>query len=257
MEMASTRKLRNALRLFLGIAAGACFLTPAHAGLILGTNWVVNGDAESGAGSTDGSSVPVPDWTTVGSFPLITAVQYAAAPGNFPAVSDPGPPSRGLNFFAGGNNPTAAGFQSIDVSAFAAQIDAGQLTYALSGYLGGWTNQTDYATFAVIFTNAANTTIGGDDINGPGPADRNNQTGLLFESTTGVIPTNTRSIGFEIQSIRGQGTYDDGYADNVSFVANQSGVGPAPAAPEPGGMALTAIAAIGLCALRRYRRNPV
>jgi hypothetical protein len=60
--------------MFLGIAAGAWLMTPAHAGLILRTNWVVNGDAEAGAGSTDGSNVAVPDWTALSPFPLFTAV---------------------------------------------------------------------------------------------------------------------------------------------------------------------------------------
>jgi len=65
-------------------------------------NVIKNGNAEKGAGSTDGSTVPVPGWTeTAGT--TFTAVQYGAS-GGFPAATDPGPNNRGKNFFAGGDD---------------------------------------------------------------------------------------------------------------------------------------------------------
>ncbi len=62
------------------------------------SNLIVNGDAESGVGGNGGEVASVPDWTTSGNF---TVVSYDAG-GGFPTPSDPGPPDRGANFFAGG-----------------------------------------------------------------------------------------------------------------------------------------------------------
>jgi hypothetical protein len=82
---------------------------------------VANGDAEQGAGSTDGSAVQVPGWTTTGGF---TVVQYGA-PG-FPAAVHPG---QGRNFFAaggGGQSPSSA-TQTIDLSGARQAIDASRI----------------------------------------------------------------------------------------------------------------------------------
>jgi len=254
MEFPQTETIRRASRAALALAASS--LLSLHAGVLtFGTNWIVNGDAESGAGSTDGSAVPVPGWSPLNGLPLITAVQYASAPGNFPAVSDPGPPSRGVNFFAGGNTGTAYGSQILDISAFAAQVDAGEIAYSLSGYLGGWTDQDDYASLGLAFLDSTTAIISGNSIIGPKAIGRNGQTELLYESTTGVIPTGTRSLQFILQSYRQQGTYDDGYADNLSFVANDVSV--APAVPEPSTAALAACALLLPALARRYRRKPV
>ena len=197
------------------------------------------------------SAVPVPGWSPLNGLPLITAVQYAASPGNFPAVSAPGPPSRGVNFFAGGNAGTAYGSQILDISAFATQVDAGGITYTLSGYLGGWT-----ASLGLEFLDSTTAIISGNSIIGPKAAGRTGQTELLYESATGVIPTGTRSLQFVLQSYRQQGTYDDGYADNLSFVANDASIGAT--VPEPSTVALAACALLlALFARRRYRRKPV
>ncbi len=113
--------------------------------LVLGTNWVVNGDAESDMGSTDGSIVPVSGWIACCSSSLFTVVQYLPNNG-FPGPGDPGPASRGANFFAGGPNvANAAGSETVDVSGFAASINAGLLTFDASAYLGGYQNQDDIA----------------------------------------------------------------------------------------------------------------
>ena len=91
-------------------------------------NLLQNPGAEAGAGAADNTVVAVPGWTTTASF---TAVVYGI-PG-FPLASE-GAPAGGVNFFAGGPDASlSTATQVVDVSASAAQIDAGQLQAHLSG----------------------------------------------------------------------------------------------------------------------------
>jgi hypothetical protein len=193
--------------------------------------------------SNDTSILAVPGWTTAGNF---TTVQYATGLG-FPTASDPGPATRGSNFFAGGpNNGSSSASQSVDASNIAAQIDTGTLSFVLSGYLGGFINQGDNATFVANFLSATSNTLGTATIGPVSVADRSSATGLLLRTTAGTIPVGTRSITFNLQMTRLAGDYNDGYADNLSFVA--SGV------PEPGTLG-TLAAGFGIVALFAVRRN--
>jgi hypothetical protein len=232
------------------LALGCIGLSGAYAGpLVLGANWVVNGDAESGSGSTDGSVVAVPGWAAAGGNPLFTAVQYLPA-NSFPGPGDPGPANRGANFFAGGPVTTlAAGVQTVDISAFATQIDQGALSFVLSAYLGGWQNQQDYADFSVIFLNASQNQIGGDQVVGPSAAGRNNLTGMLLESDSATIPVGTRFAEFVVQMHFEAGQYNDGYADNLSFIANAASAAPT-GVPEPGSLGLMVVGALAVASCR-------
>jgi hypothetical protein len=59
-------------------------------------------------------------------------------------------------------------------------------------------------------------------------ADRNSVTTLLARSATGAVPPTTRVIAVRIDSTRVSGSYNDGYADNVSLTLAPGGAGPAP-----------------------------
>jgi len=233
--------------------AAACGLSANP--LVLGTNWVVNGGAEADTGSTDGSVVPVSGWTACCSLPLFTVVQYLPANG-FPGPGDPGPASRGANFFAGGPNvANAGGTEIVDVSGFAGSIDLGLITFDASAYLGGFQNQDDLPEFVVDFRDSSNALIFSSAVVGPDSAQRAGVTGLFFEENTGVVPMGTRTIQFILEMERQAGTYDDGYADNLSFVAN-GGVSTA-STPEPGSAGLIGVgglAVAGLGCLRKLRR---
>ena len=63
-------------------------------------------------------------------------------------------------------------------------------------------------------------------------ADRGELTGLLDRSTAGLVPAGTRSVDLVLTATRYQGSSDDGYADNLSFVLAAPGV--VSGAPEPG-----------------------
>ena len=171
---------------------------------------------------------PISGWTPTGNFQLI---QYGAVTGSgaFPTASNPGPANRGSNFFAGGpGNPASSATQVIDLTAAADLIDTGAIDFELSGYLGGWQSQRDNATLTVTFKDGAGLTLGSAAIGPVTQGDRTNQTALLLRSSSGDLPFGTRSATLRLDMTRLDGSYNDGYADELSFVLTApSGAGPA------------------------------
>lgn len=197
------------------IAAPASAQTPSGTSTPFGTNLVVNGDAESDTGApSDGQVVKPTGWTTTGEF---TAVQYGAS-GGFPNKTSPGPTDRGKNFFAGGNVAKSTAAQTIDLSSGAQAIDSGGVTYTLAGWLGGYSSQADNAQVTVTFLNAAGSSLGTGRIGPVTPADRNGTTGFLKRTATGSVPAHARAARVVVTATRFEGTYNDGYSDDVSLV---------------------------------------
>ncbi len=183
-----------------------------------GVNLIVNGTAEQGPSSSTGAPVAsIPGWTISGSGHP-TVVPYGA-PGGFPTSSDPGPPDRANQFFAGGNNGNSILFQNLSVSGNAAEIDAGGVTCDLSAWLGGFATDDDRPNVDLIFLDGNGATLLSQTVLfGPIATDRNNATGLLFKVADGFsVPVNTRSITIQLTFFRIAGAYNDAYADNVSF----------------------------------------
>ncbi|MCY2966244.1 MAG: hypothetical protein NT069_21870 [Planctomycetota bacterium] len=200
---------------------------------ILGGNLLANPDAELGAGSPTGNVVSVPGWSVVGDF---TVVKYGV-PGGFPLLTDAGPLVRGTNFFAGGpSNAASSASQLIDVSSEASAIDAGDVTFSLAAYLGGFSSQRDHAVLEIDFLNAADSSIGFDSIGPVSNTERSNLTGLLPRSSFGAIPVGTRTIDVTLWMTRVDGAYNDGYADNLSLILTAS----PSSVPEPSTFALAA-----------------
>jgi hypothetical protein len=206
--------LRHALALSLLAVA-----IHASAGAELGKNLIKDPGAESAVGSPDGSEVPIPHWVQKGG---LTAVLYGAL--GFPSQEDPGPPHRGLNFFAGGGKRHTSASQSIDVTALAADIDTGTVSYALSAYLGGWGSQKDNARLEVDFDDAQGVLLGSTTLGPVTPKERKNITGLLKRSGTGAVPIGTRSILVTMRMSAPAGGYNDGYADALSLVLRSADV---------------------------------
>lgn len=198
----------------------------------LDTNLLVNpdaeaGDASSGAPGSEMSNLAIPGWTKNGS---MTVIDYSDGAGfpfpltGFPAPSDAGPADRMSCFFAGGYGEWNSISQTIDVSALKARIDRGEISYDLSGWLGGWAAQDDEAEVVALFLNkqaALDYAVIGpvrkqdriDAFGGP-------LTGLLERNTSGVLPVGTRAIEVIVHARRFQGFSDDGYADSLAFVLN-------------------------------------
>lgn len=179
----------------------------------LGTNLVVNGDAEANVGSASGNDVIHPTgWTSNGT---PTVVKYGAS--GFPSATGPGPANRGKNFFAGGPSGEKESdfFQTIDVSSLAASIDAHQVQYNLAAFIGGFSSQEDDAT---VFANFQGGTVSQASIGPVSATQRAGKTGLLSRTTQGTIPAGTRKIQVQMHFEAVTGGYIDGYVDNVSVI---------------------------------------
>jgi hypothetical protein len=175
-------------------------------------NLVVNGDGEAGPGGDGVTIIPPPFWDVFGDF---TTVLWST-PG-WMSPSDPGPPDRGNNYFAGGFTKVSSAVQLIDLSADAAVIDTGGMSFKLHGWLGGWGNQNDNAIVEVVWKDAAGVVVGSHSIGPVLASHRNNATGLLERSIIGSVPISTRIADVWIYLTRTDQTYNDGYADNVSL----------------------------------------
>lgn len=192
--------------------------TPAS-GNIYGKNLIVNPGAEDGPADT-GADVPVkkiPGWTQQGDCDV---VPYGAD--GVVGVHDPGPSARGKNLFTGGPDTGKTSLsQTIDASAESADIQGGGVSYTLSGYLGGFSSQEDNAVLTVQFKDASGKVLGTASIGPVTAKDRQETTELLQRSTTGKLPSGTTSLVITLSMTRAEGSYNDGYADNLSLVLNK------------------------------------
>ncbi len=225
--------------------------TMQAAQIVLNQNAIINPGAELGLGSATGNDIfSVPGWTTTGNF---TSVQYGASAA---PVSSPGA-DFGSNFFSGGpNNPTNMATQLLDVSNISTAVDAGQVVFVLSGYFGGYLFQNDSATLVATFFDASNAVISSSAVAGGfNSTARGNISQLLFDSVGGTIPTSARSVLITLTMTRTEGFYNDGYADNLSFLARSTApLGLIPGAtPEPSVLALAGLGLGVLCLLRKRR----
>ena len=226
-------------------------LGTAYAGQItLGTNAILNPGAEQGVGSGNGNDIEaIPDWTvTQGN---MTVVAYGSANSEINTAPDS---SFGNNFFSGGpSSALSTATQTLDVSNVSSLINQGLVDYVLSGWFGGYLTQADYATLSATFLDSSSAALAVVTIGGNNATARNGQTELLDASTQGVVPDGTVSILFTLQMTRLEGNYNDGYADNLSFVA----VDPPPSgdspAPEPAAWMLTGLGGGALAWIRRRR----
>ena len=210
-------------------------------------NLLVNPGAEFGDASLSGySSVTVPGWSVTGT---PTVIQYGtlrrlplplATPGptlpeflGFPR-QDWAPPNSGLQFFGGGNVATSSLTQTVDLTAAASTIDGGCVTYTLSGWLGGFTLDPSAASVTVNFLDEDGLVLGNGKLTPITAWDRWFRTGLLERQTWGLIPEGTRRAQVAVTFTDGNlapGSYNNAYADNLSFTIGANL--PAPAAPTP------------------------
>jgi hypothetical protein len=220
------------LLLALCLALGAALASPAGAALPQG-NLLRDGDAEATAGVSDDSSVacPIAYWSNCDTG--ATVVRYGA-PG-FPGVAESKRIGGGTNFFAGGpNNAGSNIYKGVGVGGAQPEVDSSAAVVTLGGCLGGFESQGDSAA---LFMRYFKEDMSFSDSAIAVTPNRGGQTKLLPAQVTEVLPQKTRSILAYISFDRaGAGTYNDGYADNVSL--RLSAVGTVPPSPEctgPGG----------------------
>jgi hypothetical protein len=215
---------------------------------VLSTNLIVNPGAEASVGASNFASTAAPSgWTTTSAF---TAVQYAAGGTGDLNAAVSAAVGGATNYFTGGpSNAGSTASQTINISDLAAQADAGQLDAHLSGLLGGFASQGDDMTVEAVFRDASNGLLGGLAIGPVSNADRNNVSTLLSRTSDGIIPLGTRSIDIVMSATRLAGAYNDGYADNLSFMLT--------AVPEADTFALVGVGLglIGFVRAARRMRN--
>jgi hypothetical protein len=171
---------------------------------------LVNNDAEADTASTDSSSVPVTGWNTSG---MATICEYADDPGGlYPALADPGPPVRGLNFFAGGLAEITSMKQSFDFTDFFSpffqmldEINNGGLTFEVSVWLGGHGTDQDSATLSLVFLDDGGGIVSQEILGPVTQGDRGGETKLMQLTASGTVPPNTRYCDVVLQFTRVEG----------------------------------------------------
>jgi len=238
-----------------GIAAVALVMValawaPLAGAAIPQGNLIQNPGAEQPAApATEAEHAAPTGWETS---PNFTVMAYARL--GFPPMSVSDAIGGGSNFFAGGPGPAEAesvATQFVDFSGAATEIDAGHVRASLSAYLGGKGSQPDGATVSVTFKSEAlgdGTQLGSPLTVGPvTPADRGNETTLLKREASATVPAGARSAVVTITATRAEGSYNDGYADNVSLVLGETPPPPpSPPPPPPSGPAPPQVTALHL-----------
>ena len=111
-------------------------------------------------------------------------------------------------------------WQTINLTDFASSwlIDAQQVHFNLSAWLGGYSSQDDSAQVTIIFMNQANQAIGSGITIGPVLAiDRNSQTELLYRQTNGFVPANARQVTVTVNMTLLAGIICNSDADNIAL----------------------------------------
>jgi hypothetical protein len=198
---------------------------PARAAIPPG-NLLFNGDAETGVGATDAttvSPVPIPGWTTTSNFTEHTYIPPGTSSW-FPDTTQSPAINGGTQFFAGGpydgvhNVQTAT--QDVNVAAAAPEIDAGGVLATLSAYLGGYDSQEDQGKATAIFLGPVSQPLGSLTIGPVTAENRNFTTELLPRSGVGAVPPGTRTIQVVMTARWFEGNYNDAYFDNLSLTLN-------------------------------------
>ncbi|BAY24195.1 hypothetical protein NIES2100_39880 [Calothrix sp. NIES-2100] len=236
LSLVSQKIAKLGLTLIAGVGTTLVLCNPLYAAT-LGTNLIVNSDAEQGVGDGVGNAVgtdipAIPGWTKTGDFSVLkygaTGFDFVNPLGNtvsvsgLPDANSPGPTNRGLNlFYGGGSRGSSSASQLIDVSNLSSIIDAGKGGYDLSAWLGGYQTDADNVKLSLDFLNQNGQSLGTAFITSPTAEERNNTTALLFKSTTGFVPVSAREIKVVLDMNYVRGRVNDAYADNLSLVVKE------------------------------------
>jgi hypothetical protein len=183
----------------------------------LNTNLLRDPSAESATPSPDGYDgvVAIPGWATTSNM----TVDFYGEPGGDLTTAE-APPKAGSNYFFGGpNNSVSSASQTIAFRGILPEINAGEITATISGYLGGYGPQSDHADIDVSFLNASGTTISTATVSGPTSFPQG--TSLTFERATVTVPAGTVAVTYTLVATRDAGSDNDGLADKLSFILKQ------------------------------------
>ncbi|CAF4156324.1 unnamed protein product [Adineta steineri] len=185
------------------------------------SNWLTNGDGETGPCESAGGSTPPTGWSYNGT---ITQVYYNNTYAD-QLSTNPGPNNRGSCYFYGGPSGSVTSmwqYVNMTDSINPVLIDNQTVYFNFSAWLGGYGSQTDYAQVSLTFINQANQQVGSTTTLGPVTnTQRSNITSLLFRQATGLVPVGARSLLVTVTITRLSGTANDGDVDNIALYLYQ------------------------------------
>lgn len=206
-------------------------------------NLLVNGDAEVGDPSATGYfAATVPGWQLSGTptvieygtqrrfpWPLATPGPLLPAFLAFPSTSPD--PANNKQFFGGG--PVATSTLTQTVSFNGHNVD--NLSYNLSGDLGGFTIDPSSTKVTVNFLDSGGNSLGTGSLSQVSAIDRLFQTKFIHRTVTGTVPVGTVSAQVTVTFTDRNpvlGNYNNAYADNLSLtVADPTLPAPTPTPP--------------------------
>jgi uncharacterized protein (TIGR03437 family) len=153
---------------------------------MLGTNLIVNGNAEAGPASPDGSALvaSIPSWTRATG--NANVLPYGLT--GFVLLSNPAPPDHSFQYFAAQGGPATL-TQVINVSSGASTISGGNVKYTVSAYLGS-TRCCATAQLDAAFQNASGQTFATATLS----PTTFSLTGMLLQQQIGLVPAGTTQI---------------------------------------------------------------
>ncbi len=196
-------------------------------------NLIVNGDAEAGPGSNGGEYVSdIPAWLV----PYSSALRFTVSKYGTSNISlTDAPPNGGNQFFVGGpdiSNPIThvpdssinSARQIITLSAdWNTTVDAGGVTFDLSGYFGSLGTLNDTGLLSAFFLDSGDKTLKTVELKAVYAQDRNNKTGFVRRADAGEVPKQTRRVFIALKLVRSTSStfspiYNFGLADNLALV---------------------------------------
>ncbi len=191
------------------------------AGPVLGTNLVSNPGAEAGPALViPAIAAYVPAWSTSNG---LSVAPYGGT--NWIQSTDPGPVDRGSKVFCRAiAGETASMYQDLDVSPAAALIDASQITYQISAWLGGLSGVGVTPTMTYTFYDWSGNQLGTTGKFGPDYVDGSS---LVEVSGSGTLPSGTRRVHIQLDFSATM------VADNISFILSAPN---GPPVIDPGGI---------------------
>jgi uncharacterized protein (TIGR03437 family) len=177
------------------------------AGSVLGKNLVVNPGAETGpAAVAPAVTQYIPGWSTTAG---VSVAPYGGT--GWIGSSNPGPVDEGTKVFWGTGTGNSA-YQDIDVSPAGTLIDAGQVTYQISVWLGATYPTASSPTLTYGFYDWSGNTLAATGT--LGPLNRSSAIGMVEASTANTLPAGTRRVRITVTF----GVNYDYVFDDVSFI---------------------------------------
>ncbi len=184
----------------------------------LAGNLLTNGGFEGAAVRVpaDGSPPAITGWERTGT---VTAARYGMHNSSiFPSRLSAPRFNGGSNYLFGGTGPgDATAFQTVDVAASAASIDAGLASADLSAYLGGGNIFEDTISATASFLDGSGGELGSLAVGPVTRADRKTQSTLLPRSGSASVPAGTRQIRVTMLAANAVGGGIFAFADNVKL----------------------------------------